>query len=179
MENQNEELQLIFGSLDSLLGNTNLEDVTSESGAGFGDLPEGYYLSEVEKAEIKISKTSKQPMIAFQFKVVENGKFVDSEGDLSEIKNSKNRKIFMYYSLKDESSIKRFVSDMLKFEGEEKNKPILEKEYFTNSTLLADALDILIGMRIYIHLSVNENGEPGSMWKNLVSWKRAEVLELN
>ena len=177
MENQ-EELQLMLGSLDELLGGTNLEDVTSESGS-FSELPEGYYLSEVETAEIKISKTSKQPMVAFQFKIVEDGNKVTESGDLEKIKNSKNKKIFMYYSLKDEGAVKRFVSDMLKFEGEEENTPILEKEYFTNSALLADALDILIGMRIYIQLSANENGEPGSMWKNLVSWKRAKALELN
>ena len=175
---QNENLKDIFGSLDKLLGETDLKDVTAES-AGFAELPEGYYLSEVEKAELKVSKSSHQPMVAFQMKIVEDGKGVDENGDLFNIKGSKNRKIFMYYTLKNDSSVKRFVTDMLKFEGEEPGKSILEKECFTTSELLEDALEILIGMRIFVQVSVTENDDGSkSTWQNLISWKRAANLEL-
>ena len=46
-----EDLKAMFSSLDELLNKTDLEDVTAES-TGYQDLPDGYYLSEVEKAEI-------------------------------------------------------------------------------------------------------------------------------
>lgn len=173
MENMNE----ILNTLDSLLSTTDLSEVTSED-TGFSELPDGYYLSEVEKAELTMSKKSKQPMVAFQFKIVEDGVTLDSEGNRIEVKKSKGRKIFMYYVLKDDISVKRFATDMLKFEGEE-GKSILEKECFMTSELLEDALDILKGMRIYIQSSTTVNDDDStSVWKNLISWKRAKNLEL-
>lgn len=172
-----EDMTKIFGALDSVLSNTDLADVTAES-TGFNELPDGYYLSELEKAELKESKSSHQPMVALQFKVVEDGKAVDADSFVS-IPKTKNRKIFMYYVLKDEASVKRFVTDMLKFEGDKKGEPILGKEYFTNSQLLTDALDVLVGMRIYVQSSTTTNDDDTtSVWKNLISWKRAEALEL-
>ena len=174
MENMNEMLN----SLDNLLNNIDLSDVSAD-GTGFQDLPEGYYLSEVENAELKESKSSHQPMVAFQFKVIEDGVTVNDNGEFEPVKKSKNRKVFIYYVLKDDTSIRRFVQDMLKFEGEKENEPILTKEYFTNSELLNDALDILKGMRIYIQFSTNiKDDDTVSTWKNLISWKRAKALEL-
>lgn len=175
-----EDLKDMFANLDNLLSQTNIEDVTEEN-AGFNELPEGYYLCEVVKAELKESKSSHQPMAAFQFKIVEDGQTIKNEDELEfiELKNTKNKMIFMYYVLKDDNSVKRFVSDMLKFEGEEEGQPLLGKEYFVNSELLEDALDILIGMQIYVYISSseNQNGET-SIWKNLISWKRADKLGL-
>lgn len=173
-----EDMTNLFNSLDGVLSNTDLTDVTAES-ASFSELPDGYYLSEVEKAELKESKSSKQPMVALQLKVVEDGLGVDSTGEFVELKKTKNRKIFMYYVLKDESAVKRFVTDMLKFEGEKEGEPLLGKEYFTNSQLLVDALDVLVGMNIYVQSSTTENDDgSNSVWKNLISWKRAKSLEL-
>ena len=85
----------------------------------------------------------------------------------------------MYYVLKDTASVRRFVSDMLKFEGEERGKPLLDKEYFMNSEILADALKILECMQIYIQVtkSTNDDGTARS-WQNLISWKRAAALDL-
>lgn len=175
---ENKDLSQVFNSLDKLLENTDLGDVSSESSVS-QELPDGYYLCEVEKAELKESKSSKQPMAAFQLKVVEDGTAVDANGDFVTLKKTKNRKVFLYYVLKDDISVKRFVSDMLKFEGEEKGVPILGKEYFTNSALLEDALDILVGMCIYVQSSTTVNDDDStSVWKNLISWKRAEKLEL-
>ena len=174
-----ENMKQLFGDLDSLLGSTDIKDVTAE-GAGFEELTDGYYLSEVEKAEIKESKSSHVPMVALQFKVVEDGLDINPEGMIEKVRNTKNRKIFIYYPLKDEQSVKRFIADMLKFEGSEPGKPLLDKEYFANSELLATALDVLTGSRIYIQVSCLEK-EDGSIssWRNLISWKRVEALGLN
>lgn len=179
---ENEELRNVLGTLDDLLSSTNLENVNEEN-TGYSELKDGYYLSEVEKANLTMSKSSKQPMVAFQFKIVEDGKDAEMNEDgtvnVTTIKNTKNRKVFMYYVLKDESAVKRFVSDMLKFEGSEPNKPLLEKEYFTNSQLIEDALDVLVGRRIFIQVSSfeREDGTTGT-WQNLITWKRASYLDL-
>ena len=173
-----QDMKNIFKSLDSVLSNTDIADVTSETGS-FQELPDGYYLSEVKKAELKESKSSHQPMVAFEFSIVEDGRGVDSDGNYIDLKKTKNRRIFLYYVLKDEASVRRFVADMLKFEGDKAGEPILGKEYFTNSELLIDALEILEGMRIYIQSSTTTNDDnTTSNWKNLISWKRAKALEL-
>lgn len=172
------DLTKVFDTLDSILGQTDLTDVTAESN-NFAELPDGYYLVEVEKAELKESKSSKQPMVAFQMNVIEDGIGIENDGSFCDLKKTKGRKIFMYYVLKDDSSVRRFVTDMLKFEGEEKDKPILEKDYFINSQTLIDALDILVGMRIYCQSSTTVNkDDTTSNWKNLISWKRARMLAL-
>ena len=81
----NENLQSVFSTLDSILKKTELTDVTSES-AGFSELPEGYYLCEVAKSELKSTKESKQPMAAFQLKVVDDGiKFVEENDEINEV----------------------------------------------------------------------------------------------
>ena len=172
----------IIASINELLKQTNINDVTSESN-NFQELPEGYYLCTVDAAEIKESKASGKPMIAFTFTVSENGHHYvadkDGNAEMQEVKGSKNRKIFMYYVLKDTQSVRRFVSDMLKFEGEEAGKPLLDKEYFMNFEILEDALKILEGMKIYIQVTKSEN-QDGTVrnWQNLISWKRAAALDL-
>lgn len=172
----------IIASINELLKQTNINDVTSESN-NFQELPEGYYLCTVDAAEIKESKTSGKPMIAFTFTVSENGHHYvadkDGNAEMQEVKGSKNRKIFMYYVLKDTQSVRRFVSDMLKFEGEEAGKPLLDKEYFMNFEILEDALKILEGMKIYVQVTKSEN-QDGTVrnWQNLISWKRAAALDL-
>lgn len=177
----NEALAALHGELNNVLANVDLSDVTADS-TGFQALPDGYYCCEVEKAELKISKTSKKPMVAFTMKVTEDGQQVvatETDSYFKPLKKTKGRKIFMYYVLKDETSVKRFATDMLKFEGEEKGVPILEKEYFLNADVLEDALDIITGMRIYVQVSTTVNDdETTSTWNNLISWKRAEALEL-
>lgn len=177
--NDNKEL---IASINELLKQTNITDVTSESNS-FQELPEGYYLCAVENAEIKESKASKLPMVAFTFTVAENGSCYvadkDGNAEMKELKGTKNRKIFMYYVLKDTNSVRRFVSDMLKFEGEEPGKPLLDKEYFMNSEILEDALKLLVGMRIYVQITKSESADGNiRSWQNLISWKRAAMLEL-
>lgn len=167
--------------LDSILARTTLEDVSAES-QGFSELPDGYYLCEVEKTEFKESKTSKLPMVSFTFKIVEDGtgfEYTENDAKRITLKGTKNRKIFKHYVFKDESSVKRFASDMLKFEGETAGEPLLPKEAFISSETMLDALDILVGMRIYVQSDTSEK-EDGtkSTWYNLISWKRVGELEL-
>lgn len=174
------DLTKVFNSLDSLLGEVDLSDVNAESGGGFSDLPEGYYLCEVEKAEITESKSSRKPMVAMQLKVVEDGIFIDEKtGGMKDLAKTANRKIFKYYVLGDEAGVKRFVADMLKFEGEKPDEPILPKEAFTCSATIVDALDVLIGMNIYIRInkSTNKDGQE-SVWQSPITWKRAKALDL-
>lgn len=169
----------IFDQINDLLNKIDLNEIDSESNNSYDELPDGYYLSQVEKAQLTESKSSGQPMVSFQFKVEENGYNLNDEGTaLIQLDKTKNRKIFVYYVLKDEKSIKKFISDMLKFEGDEEGNPLLDKDYFTNADLIQDALDVLIGMNIYIQISTNEYNGQKSSWKNLISWKRAKSLEL-
>lgn len=178
-----EEKNALISAINDLFSKVDLKDVTAES-EGFKALDEGYYLCEVETAELTTSKTSGLPMAAFRFKVVEDGHAVTiNDGGyatLTDLPKTKNQKMFIYYVFKDETSVRRFVKDMLKFEGETVGEPILSKEYFVNSELIEDALDILIGMNIYIQVSKTKNKETDeeSTWQNLISWKRAKVLEL-
>lgn len=175
------DMSAIFDKLDSIMSNADLKDVTADS-AGFSDLPDGYYLCEVEKAELTESKKSHEPMVAFQFKIVHNGYAVKIEdtGDytISTISRTENRKVFIYYVIKDESSLRRFATDMLKFEGEVQGESLLPKEAFMNSNTLLDCLDVLQGCRLYVCASTTEKDGEKSQWKNLISWKRAAALEL-
>ena len=173
----------IMNSLNELLKVLNLDKITEES-TGFDELPDGYYLSEVTAAKLTTSKSSGQPMVSFTFNVVEDGKqqIVDEDsGNVSTkiIPHSKNRKIFIHYILKDESTVKRFVADMLKFEGDKPGESLLSKDYFSSTELIEQAIDVLTGSRIWINVStsVSKDGNK-STWSNPISWKRAGVLEL-
>ena len=179
---ETKDIKSLFDKLDGLLSTVDLSDVTAES-AGFTELPDGYYLCEVEKAEIRESKSSKMPMAAFTFKISEDGHTaeVDESGEpvITDIKKTANRKICIYYVFKDERSVKRFATDMLKFEGEEEGEPLLPKEAFFSGDTVNYALEILTGMRIYVHVSTTTNeDDTKSTWNNLISWKRAKALGL-
>ena len=167
----------IFKTLDDILSKTNIKDVTSET-TSFSELKDGYYLCEVVGAELKESSKG-DPMAAFRFKISEDGLAVDEDGNFVSLTGSKGRNIFINYVLKDETSIRRFVADMLKFEGDNEGEPILEKEYFLSSETINDALDILVGLCIYVQVSTSEKPDgTKSTWQNLISWKRAAALEL-
>lgn len=165
----------LFNQLEELLSSVDMKDVTQE-GAGFEDLKPGYYLGELEKAEITSSKSSGAPMISCKFKVVEDGIDLNDEGQKIKLKG-KNRIIFKYFPLKDEASIKRMASDMLKFEDEDGNS-ILPKEAFISTETLEDSLEVIIGMRVYLHVTETEKNGEKSSWTTLISWKRARALEL-
>lgn len=169
----------IFEKLNGILGNIDLEEVTAES-QQYSQLPDGYYLCEVKKAELKETKETQLPMVSFMFTVVENGVNVEFENNTmlkKELNNTVNRNIFINWVLKDDLSVKRFVSDMLKFEGENE-EPLLEKECFLEAELLEESIQALIGFRVYIKISTTEKDNKSNTWSNIISWKRAKALDL-
>lgn len=171
----------LFKTLGALLGNTKLDDITADS-TDFPELPDGYFLCSVEKTELKENKKNK-PMVTFTFTTVEDGLDVqlDDYGVPFRIVREKteNKKLWVHFVIDDESKIRRFVTAMLKFEGDELGVPLLEKECFTSPELLEEALEILVGCQIYVHRSTTLNRDgTESTWNNLVSWKRAAELEL-
>lgn len=172
----------MLGKIDGIFQKLNLEGVSAES-SGMNELPDGYYLGEVASATLGESKSSHAPMVTVDYKVVEDGfgTVTDENGDVTftEVK-SKGRHIYVYYLLTDESKAKRFVSDMLKFEGDVEGEPLLPEEAFTNSETIMDALEVLTGCRIYLQISTSINKTTGeaNSWKNPISWKRAAKLEL-
>lgn len=179
---QDTSIQDAMSALDSLLSTTDLKHVSAESTGDRENLPDGYYLCEVENAKFTVSKSSGNPMVAFTFKVVENGTGVelDEHGYTQnvELAHTANRKTWVYYVFKDEKSIKRFASDMLKFE-DDPGVPVLSEEYYTNGAeILIGALEILIGKRIYLQVSTSEKNGEKQTWQNLISWKRAIALNL-
>jgi hypothetical protein len=172
-----------FVALNDILSQIDWDSVTAASnGGGFEDMPQGYYLCEVEKAVLKENKAQTNMQVSFQFKVIEDGvnEELDDKGFsvLKAVPGTKNRKIFRHYALKDVTSVKRFVSDMLKFEGEKPGEPILEKEYFTTQETMQDALDILVGLRIYINANYKEYNGQKSCWYDIVGWDRAKAMGL-
>lgn len=184
-EIKEEELKALFNQVDNILAKTDLCKVTAES-AGFEDLPKGYFLSELVTAELTTSKSKGTPQIVFKFKTVDDGyeDVVDDNGDVTFVRVPKTsgRIFYMYFGLNDEASVKKFVSNALKFEGDEPGKPVLEKEYFTTAETLADALEILEGRRVYVNVTFTpadpKKGTQDSFWKNIITWKRATELEL-
>lgn len=180
-QNENEVINMtdLFAKVNEVLNNVDLNKVTAES-TGFEELQPGHYLCSVDSAILTESKSSKNPQIKLTLSVSEDGIAHIKDGDevlVETLKGTKGRKIFKYYPLKDATTVKRFVSDMLKFESEP-GEPILPQEAFTNAETLNDALDVLTGMQIYVELTVSGEGENKSTWTNLISWKRAAELEL-
>lgn len=171
------DMSKIFASVNELLSKTDLNGVTAE-GAGFAELPDGYYLCEVKSTALGESKSSGLPMVTLVLQVVENGISVSKDASFVEIKGSKNRWIRKYYPFRDEQAVKAFASDMMKFEGDTEGEPLLSKEYFTTGELLQDAIQLLVGLRIYVQLSSGERNGEKTQWTNLVSWKRAATFEL-
>lgn len=165
----------IFSSVNEILNKVSTEEITSESGDAFSQLPDGYYLAEVVKVNMTESKSSGNPMISWTFKTVEEGVTIDDALKKAVIKNTAKRNLWVHHVLKDQNTVERFISDALKFEGEEEGKPFLDKEYFTTAEVLNDALELLEGLRIWLHVDTDNNN---NTWTRLVSWKRAAKLEL-
>ena len=174
----------ISATLDALLGKVDLSS-TNEEGTK-AELPDGYYLCEVIKAELTQSKSG-NPMVAIQFKVIEDGKriVVDEQGysQLHDAPKTKDKIIYQNYVLSNELQVTFFVSDMLKFQDPETNEPLFDKESdFESTQSIMDVCEVLeAGMLVYIMVQTKESkSEPGKKEKkyNPISWKRAAKLEL-
>lgn len=167
--------------LDSLLGSADLSSTTEE---GIGSkLPDGYYLSQVEKAELRESKTG-NPMVVLEYTVVEDGKkiVVDENGysQLVEAKKTAGQKIYINYVLSNEMQIGFFVSDMLKFQDPETDVPLFDKnEDFKNTEAIINVCEMLEqGGIVYLMLQTVEKNGAKDQRKKPISWKRARKLEL-
>lgn len=175
-----EEKTINFNALDELLNKVNLDKVDSEYSGSQKELPDGYYLSDLKEGELGVSKSSGNIQVHLKLQTTEDGFELTTNGNGEtvkvEIPSTTNKYINLYYPLTNEEQIKRFAADMMKFQDEEGNE-IIEKEYFTNSKTIQQALEILVDLPIYVHVSTstNKKGE-SSTWKNLTSWKRMEDL---
>lgn len=182
-------LDALFASVNEVLAKADLSGVSAE-GTGAKELPDGYFLSELQVAELQLGKNSGKPQAKLTLKTIEDGvnQEVDEEGnvDVTPLKKTSNKFIYIYYPLKVDDmgeSVKKFASDMMKFESKP-GEPVLPKEAYTRADVLNDALELLSSMklRIYVHISTTtrlvDGIEVASTWKNLVSWKRARGLEL-
>ena len=165
----------MYESLDSLLQKVNLNDVSSESSGNF-NLPDGIYKCEVKHGELKVTTTNRL-MAMFRFKTTQNGLNMLDTGDYEEVPNTKGQTIFKNYFLDDEKSIKIFVSDMLKFEGDVEGEPYLPKESFTTSATLEDSVELLGESELSIWIQITSyKKKDDSIGTNisLLSWKRID-----
>lgn len=165
-----------FAELNALLNEADLSNVSSE-GAN-KELKDGYYLSEVKSAELVTAKKTGKAQVKLTLVTKEDG-YNDDNGELVKVKGTANIYIYKYYSLADIRKIEMFASDMLKFEAEP-GTPLLPKEAFKRADTLEEALALLEGMQIYVNASntLDEDGKIINTWYNLISWKRAALLEL-
>lgn len=184
------DLNQISKQLDDLLAQADLSNTTSEGQSK--ELPDGYYLCEVESADLGASSNG-NPMVTLKFKIVEDGlkSIIDDKGNdvLVEAKNTKGNYIYQNYTLTNNMNLGFFVSDMLKFEDPETpGKPLLAdtveeaKAYFSNTELLLEALEVIsMGSRIFVMLQTKprkDNPDVMDKKKSLISWKRAAGLGL-
>ena len=158
-------------SLNEILKNIDLENLSSDN--SFENLPDGYYLVEVEKVQLGESKTNNK-MITWTTKVVENGISFNEYFEKQTIPNTRGRKVWLYSLLNNEQNVKRAFSDLLKFKDQENNS-ILDTKYFKSEESLEMSLGLLEGRRIYIHLSTSGDK---NQWKRFVNWEAVEKIGL-
>lgn len=175
----NNDLSSVFATINKTLKDVKTKDITSESSEQFASLPDGYYFTEVLSSEVTVSANSGNPMVKWVLVNVEDGVFLNEHDEFDYIKNSVKKRHYVYSSLKNAQAIERFISDALKFEGETPGEPYLEKEYFETAETMADALELLQGRRIWLHVDTTENMDgSSSTWTRFVSFKRAVALGL-
>lgn len=187
MSNEDLDMDSLFGEVADLIKQTDLSNVSAYS-TGFEELPIGYYLTEVIKAEFTRSKTSNKPMVSLRLRIVDDGyKLVDNDMASADvhfepITGVKGRYVFKHYVLTDSSSLKRFVSDMKKFEDpEHPGNELLPEQAWSDVSVMREAISLLetLNSRIWVHVSESKkkDGTVGT-WTDLESFKRAEEIGL-
>jgi len=171
-----EEVKDLYSNVNNILKNINVEEIDPEA-IDYRKLQDGYYLCSF-KFELTTSKKSGNLQIKASMNTEENGIEVNEDGDLVEIPKTKNTKLWKYYPLTDEDSIKKAIKDMLKFEDED-GQPILEKEDFETLEKIELACGALEELQLFVNVSnyTKKDGEEGTNY-NLITWKRAEKLGL-
>lgn len=167
---------------------TDIDKVSSEGTGNFSELPDGYYLCEVDKAELAQSKNTGKLMSSFKLKILEDGISLDENDNIVEIKGTKGRLIFKHYILQDEDiskqkeNIDKLISDLKKFEGEPGVplvQPLLDElsqGNLTKSEFIQTSLEYLSGMRIWVNVNTTERNGKKNTWVSLISWARARKL---
>lgn len=173
----------LLAAINKAMEGVNFDNVDPEA-SGFSELPDGYFLTSVKKAEFGFSKKGAL-QVAMQFKIEENGVelTLDKYNNVvqKELKGTKGRIIFKYYNYETEDKILKFANDMAKFEDENGDQLIDADAFKSGAEILLDSLELLVqsGSRVYVKNDVNKNDDgTSSSWANLVSWKTAEKLGL-
>ena len=179
MANENVDLSSIFSEIGDVMKQTDLSKVSAES-TGFEDLPDGYYLAEVIETKIGRSKSSQKPMISLRLSVIDDGfKLSDNEDEISfdKIEHTKGRQVFKHYVIDTPQNLKRFVSDMKKFENPDVvGEALLPDEAWSSPEFMGESIGILseINCRIWIHNRVTKKDDgTSSSWIDLVSFNQA------
>lgn len=179
MANENIDLSSIFSEIGDVMKQTDLSNVSAES-VGYEDLPDGYYLAEVIETKIGRSKSSNKPMISLRLSIVDDGfKLSDKEDEISfdKIEHTKGKQVFKHYIIDTSQNLKRFVSDMKKFEDpNEVGKQLLPDEAWSSPEIMGESISILseINCRIWLHNRVTKKFDGTSnAWVDLVSFNQA------
>ena len=193
MMDENFDLQSWLEDVGSVMKKTDLSKVSAES-TGFEDLPEGYYLAEVidvKPDRCKSGKNEGKPTLKMRLKVVGDGfklagdpdELEDEGKDLFEpVTGVNGRFVFKTFTIGEESLMKRFASDMMKFE--EPNNPgkmLLPEEAWADPKIMFDSVSLLVDLasRIWLHNKVTkkEDGTNGA-WVDFLDFSRAAKLGL-
>ena len=178
---------------DSLLKDVDFNDIDITDTNENNELPDGYYLCEVEDADIGPNKDKSNDQAFFQLRVVEPGLnpvYEDGQMFLQELVGTQKRVIFKYYPFKgtdkkatslvyqDETGKWKpgqFLCDTQLFVDTD-GAPLLEKEAFMYKETAKEALAILVGCRIYVKIETKEYNGQTSQFKNLVSIDRVNKI---
>jgi len=168
------DINKLYSDVNNILKGINVKKIDPNKD-DFQSLPTGYYLCSFKLAVTTSNAGNLQ--VKSEMKVVEPGLAVDAEGDFVEIKGTLNRKMWKYYSLKDEESVTKLIKDMLKFEDED-GESLLVEEDFASMEQIEAACEVVEDMQLYVNVNTyTKDGETKS-FINVLSWKRAEELGL-
>lgn len=180
MENEEFSVSDLLGKVDSLISQTNLNDVNADSNNQFDELPSGIYYCKCSSSKFGCVKKESsanygQPMITLGFRVIKG-----FDTDLNELKGVNNRMIFVNYILSSSDKLISYVSDMMKFESPDgSGEPLLDSETWTNGETMIRALDLLhvedAELRIWINRTKSKNSD--GYWNNLTSLSKGEEKE--
>lgn len=193
MADENFDLKGWLEDVGSIMKSTDLSKVSAES-SGFEDLPEGYYLTEVVEvnpSRCKSGKNQGKPALKMKLKVVGDGYKLSGAPDEAEDDNKDlfdkipkvdGRYIFKNFVIGEESLMKRFASDMMKFEDpQDPGKMLLPKEAWTDPSLLYDSVSLLVDLnsRIWVHNKITKRDDgTNSAWVDFLDFSRAVKLGL-
>lgn len=163
-------------NLNDILKNIDLKNISNEQNS-YIELPDGYYLVQIERAEIVNSKTSGNLMVRWELTTLENGiGFDENTGGTKYIEKTAQKRIYHYHILNSEQNVTRLLSDLLKFEIE--GQPAFSVDMFVDQAHIEAVLDGLQGLSIWINLTTKNSKGESSQWKNFISFRSAKQAGL-